>query len=566
MNTQDPFAAVRVSNQTKSIPKTIENDPFAAVRKLNAIESDTEDSPLKSWVRFALQAPQGALEMTGYGINTALQNLFGTGEALAELEELDDPYYQQQLREQFPTAPWENFKGIDREKYLQSVQEASESFPTIYNIGRILEESTGIPFTPKTDWQKKLRFAGSVGKATPGGAIQKISGSAIGSAAKSGLENIGVPEPISDIVGFGVGVGAGAKIPGEITVKTKPSGLKQRRFESLEKSRSVSPNKINQINEKLEQDFRNLSNKIVKESPIGETAENLANNPLYKRQSQELLNEAQNIADNLTGNISQDVYKKSIVQNSQKRVKGISPSEYDKNYSKYVKDSLSGIKTKKISAGQLVEQYRKNNASLREYFEPGSSKAVNNAKRDALLDQNRSIASIIEEKFPDSNLGKVFREGNERWSKIMDAEAVDGFVNELFKDGINYAKAKKLLDSEGYSFKFKRALGEEGYKNFEQLVQDFLTSERGYNMLRKAEQMQFKGIFSSFLPYLVSQDLGKATTGITLGKEAWRLIMNSMLDKPKIVLDLKKGVNYLKAGKISKAKKEFSKVKNQIVD
>ena len=95
-------------------------------------------------------------------------------------------------------------------------------------------------------------------------------------------------------------------------------------------------------------------------------------------------------------------------------------------------EAAENVIPENITYGELVEQYRDNNRSLGEYFEPGASKALNRAKKDVLLDQNRAIASVLEKTNPE--LSKVFKEGNERWSKIMDVEAIDSFVSDMFPE------------------------------------------------------------------------------------------------------------------------------------
>jgi len=170
----------------------------------------------------------------------------------------------------------------------------------------------------------------------------------------------------------------------------------ERQFENIKKPTEVSEKKIGQINQKLEKDFKEISDKIIKESPVGETFENLKNDLTFKQQSRELLDQSQEIANQLVKTVSKNIMKKELTDIAARKVKGFSLSEYDKSYLKFMKENSKDIIPKNITPGELVEQYRKNNASLSEYFEPGSSKALNRANEMPFLDYNRAIANVME--------------------------------------------------------------------------------------------------------------------------------------------------------------------------
>jgi hypothetical protein len=227
-----------------------------------------------------------------------------------------------------------------------------------------------------------------------------------------------------------------------------------------------------------------------------------------------------------------------------------------------MKEHMNEIVPEKMTAGELIEQYRKNNDSLTMYFEPGSSRAINYAKRDALLDYNRAIAKVIEKVDPE--LSAIFKEGNSRWTKIMDYEAVDSFVNEMFKEGMNYAKMKDFFNKKGYRKKFQRALGEEGFKQFEQLMKDILTTETPYKMLKVAKENGFGEFFSHALAFVVHPKIGKAWAIIDSARKGFRTIINRLLDKPKLVVDWKRGVDNLKKGNFKAAAKDFEALKAEI--
>ncbi len=508
----------------------------------------------KSSARTALQIPQGIAEATGPGIATGLMHMMGVGEAL-DPEEIEHIRMVSE-REGIP---------FDEEKYREAANQAGKYFPTVSNIGREIEERTGLPLEPKTKIQKMFRLGSTAGKFQPGTLGEKATAAVAAPIASQALQQTGLPEELSDIVGLGVGGVTGSKGPKvDIGKSTKPSGLTKRQFEGLKEPKEVSAGKIEQINQKLENDFKSISDKIIKESAVGETFENLKNDPSFKNESRELLNQAQVMADSIPGTLPSKGIKKEIADMAAKKTKGYSLSEYDKSYLNHMKESIDDIIPENVTHGELVEQYRKNNASLSEYFEPGSSKAQNRAKRDALLDNNRVIANVIEK--TDPKLSEVFKEGNARWTKIMDAEAVDSFVSELFTEKVNYKKMHDFFDKNGYDRIFKRALGEAGYKSFEQLMKDMLSSEAPYKMLKVAKEKGFMDLAKTVMAYKINPNLGYAKVSLDAGQYLWKSTINSLLDKPKLALTWKKGIDSLKKGNFKSADTEFKTLKGEILE
>ena len=519
----------------------------------------SEEEKVESWgkdfMRNVFQIPIGFAEGSISGILSNLFNLISTGEAL-------DP----EGIEGFKRAAEKSGLPFDEEAYKSAVNQISEYFPTPGNLARMGEEKLGLPLEAKTIPQQLLRLGSSAYKMQPGTTSQKATSAITTPLIKQGLEEIGVPRPISELIGLMGGQLTGSKVPKldiNIGKKTKPSGLTERGFESLNEKTKVSEKKLNQINEKIEKDFKEISDKIINESPVGETFENLKNNKAFKEESRELLSQAQEIADTITNKVSSKDIKKSIVDKAKKEIKGYANSEYDTNFNNHIKNELKNIPEGEVSASQLVEQYRKNNERLSEYFEPGASKASNRAKRDAILSHNRSIADILEKSFPESNLSEVFKEGNSRWTKIMDAEIIDSLINDIFDGKINYKKVDKYFDDNNYSRIFKRSLGEKGYKDFTQLMKDLGESENAYKMLKIAEKKGFTELANIGLSFIIHPTFGKVKFALDTTKKAFKMTTNALLDKPKLAINWKKGIEALKKGDFEVAQKEFEILKNQ---
>lgn len=140
------------------------------------------------------QVTQGLAEFTGPGMTASLVNFLGTGESLAELDELEERLPE--LKKRFPHLKWP--EKIDREKYMEAVHTASNTFPTVANIGRMLEEQTGVPLEPKSQLDRFIRFSSSIGSLKGGGIPEKTMAGLKGGVAKEALEEAGLPEPAAD--------------------------------------------------------------------------------------------------------------------------------------------------------------------------------------------------------------------------------------------------------------------------------------------------------------------------------------------------------------------------------
>lgn len=539
----------------KNVNPNLKKYGFQAAQPSTESYEQEEEGLFSHLGRTAGAAATGYASGTPYGIASNLLQLLAMGE-------LYDPEGLSQLR----LAAEQQGIPFDEEKYMEAAQQILGGIPTPSNLARMAEEQTGLPITAKEDYQKLIELGATAGRATPGAISQKATGAVVSPTVSHGLQEAGVPEQFADPLGLLVGGIGSTKVPEAdigIGIARKESGLPTRKFEKVKEPRTVSEKKLDQINTKLESDFKEISDKIISESPVGETFENLKENPTYKQESRELLNEAQNIADAIPGHIESKLIKKAYADMASKKVKGFALDEFDKSYLKFMKESIEDVIPEKISHGELVQQYRKNNRGLSEYFEPGASKALNRAKKQALLDQNRAIADVIEKSEPE--LSKVFKEGNERWSKIMDAETVDSFIDDLFSEKVNFKKLHDFFDKSGYDFTFKRALGEKGYKNFELLMKDMLQSETPYKMLKVGKQKGFfKDAVETGTAFLVHPFLGKGKLAYAAGKKLYKSAMNAMLDKPQLTVTWKKAIDNLKKGKFAEAEKQFEALRGEV--
>ncbi len=528
--------------------------PQGSAFERRAKKTEKPESFGKSSLRTAYQIPSGIAQAATYPAD--ILQMMGTSEAL-------DPEFLEHLR------GIHEREGIpfDEDEYLQQVQNASSYFPTQGNIERIVEEETGAPLQPKNKLQKSLKLGATAGKLSPGSLAQKGTAAIAAPSISQLSQKVGVPEPLSDILGLAGSGYAASKVPGELKIgaETKPSGLTTRRYEKLKNPKEVSSKKIQKINEKVESEFRNITNNILEKSPINETYSSLKNDTGFKQQSREAFKDVSRLAEEIPEKISTEKIGKELVNQAfKKKGTGFSPSEYDKAHEKFVKTFIKETPKQEVSAADLVTQYRKNNEALSEIYEPGQSFAYNRAKRQALSDYNKSIAATIEKEFPDSEFSNLFKTTNKKWSEIMDAESIDKFMDKLFDGKIKFEKGKQFFDKEGMTVPFKRALGEKGFKDFEQLMKDLMSTEQASKMMKVAESKGFSDLASTGLSYLIHPSLAKAKVGAGIVKGTYRKIYEALLDQPQLAVTWDKGVKAFKKGDFLKAEKEFNILKEKV--
>lgn len=520
----------------------------------DSFKAPEEDSTLKSIGRSIYQPIAGALSKLTYPAN--IVQMIGQGEALSEYSDLEERIPE--LQKLFPNAPWENFKGLDKEKYMEAVQAAGDIFPTQQNIERGVESLTGLPLTPQNKAQELLRMGGAAAAFRPGSIGEKATAAIATPIVKEGLDIAGVPEPISEIAAYGIG--GLTPTPSISKAAPKGSGLATRGFEKLTKNVKVGPDRFTAITEAVENDFKGIADKMLDESM---TFRAMKENPTeFKNKVSNLFDDVSKLSENVEGTVDAGKLRSDFRRKMNSRDKvGISPDQYEKSYLKEARILHKDIpEMGDLSAKQLVEQYRKNNKTLTEIFEPGKSRAFNRAKADALVDYNRSIAELIESKYPDTEFSKLFKFSNKRWSEIKDIEAIKSFNDSLFEGKIKYEKGANFYKNNRVSAPFKRILGEEKFKEYTNLMDDLMSQEQAYKYVKKAEAGGLKDFAKDGLAFLVSPQLAKAKFALKLGQQ----LHNSLLDKPQIIVKWKSAIDSVKKSDFKRAGTLFTEIKKDI--
>ena len=546
---ENPFLKQLQTSQNIEAPQdsTTQQNPFLG--QLKGKQFEPRESFAKSGVRTLAQPLLGLAKRVTWPADVF--QMIGTGEALSELDELEERIPE--LKKKFPSAPWENFKGIDREKYMQAVEAAASLVPTQENAEKLIEEALGIPLRPKTGTQKALRLAGTAAGFRPGGLAEKGTAAVVAPTTTKILEKAGLPEPIAETVGL---VTSGAAPSPSISKVTKPSGLSARRFEGVTKPTKISAPRHEKITESVEKDFKKIADQLLEKN---KTYSAMKEDSLFKEKIGDLFEKVESLAEEIPETASTSDLRESFRSRAKERTgKGISPNEFERSYRKEYRQISKELPYGKFPAQKAVDQFRKNNQSLGELFEPGKSSAANRAKKEALLDYNRSIEDVIKKTYPDSEFKKLFEFTNKRWKEINDLESIQEFMDNIFKGKINYKEAKKLFsDKKGYVSKpFKDSLGEQRFKDFKTLVEDLLSTEKGYSMLKKAEQAGFSDLVKYGTPYLISPKLGALHTFSSAARKG----MQMTLGNPKIAIKWKNALDNLKRDSFKQAEEDFKEL------
>lgn len=190
-------------NWSVGIPNKIE---VSGTKKDDIIQE--EENGLMQFSRSALQIPLGILQKVSWPLDVA--QMLTIGSSLAGFDEVETDLAR--LKERFPMYDWP--EKLDREQWMKNTALQAEYFPTQHNFEKSIEHHYGIPLEPKQWWDKLLRLGSMAQAFAPKDWSSRLAAAVEAPAVSAGLQAVGVPEGVSDIVGLlysGVaGAGAGA--------------------------------------------------------------------------------------------------------------------------------------------------------------------------------------------------------------------------------------------------------------------------------------------------------------------------------------------------------------------
>jgi len=500
--------------------------------------------------RYALQPFVGAAEVTGPGIAASIWDLLGSGEALSALEEFDQNRMEE-LKQKFPSAPWENFKGIDKEKYMQSLQEARQTLPTVSNIASFLERTTGAPLEAHNRIQRLLRLGGGGAKLRPGSVKPKAIAGITAPVVSAGAEALGAPEPLADVIGL-----AASQIVPEVGAEyiTKESGLPTRWYESISKERDLSPRQYRLVKDAVEKDVRTITDQLI--TSRNKTASAIKTSPDFLAQLEDGFDQVANLAKNIKTPINPQILKNNYRKMFSRRPsKGFIKGDYDKAYRKEFKNLFDQIPIDQpLSFTDALETFRETNKTLRQMWKPGESKAVNRGKLDAYIDLNRAISDTFKDVEPTSNFNKLFKETNKAYSDVQKLDTINSYFDDIFSgEKLNFRKARQIYNDPEVKEAFNGLIGKEGYDQMKDVMTDFISTEKANSLLKKAEAVGFKNMGRYVKRWIFSPVWAK----FSAVKDVMKYSANETLASQRFRLTWKSAMNNFKSGNFAKAEQDF---------
>lgn len=438
------------------------------------------------------------------------------------------------------------------------------------------------------------RIVGQGAEAVGGAAALGVPGAgllpiALGGTTGQGLREAGAPEWAAIAADLIISADPRNLVRNIFSPATSSSGLTQRGFSQVTTPTKVSEGTKRAIVQNLEDDFKQVSNRIL---GTQESVQAIRNNPGYRQQ----LNQDFQKVESLAAQIPETINTKEIQASFNNQVKtqpyrGYADSEFEKAFqrqSKAVNRSLQvtpettrtstlldqygnpikqtiPARGKEVSVSDIVGQYRKNNQQLTEYFEPGKSGAVNRAKKAALLEHNKAITNTLEKKFPNSEFVNTFKKSNANFEKLMQYEYVDEQIGKAFTDNkINFKQLSKQLDNPAFQRNLKGLVGESMQKEYNGLMREFISLEDPYKLLRAARK---KGLAENLItyaaPYLFGPKVGGIATALKLGAYGYKNLQEYILQRPVLIKNWRQGIINFKKGNYPAAIRAFQEVERQ---
>ncbi len=558
--------------------------------------------PLQTQItRTAAQVPQALLQMTTPGLVAEGLNVFGKGEALAGLEEDFSPERIAHLKQTFPSAPWEEFEkkypthDVFKQKYLEGLEAAQKTFPTVSNIASAIEKSTGIPLEPKSDLDKTIRFISEIASIKPGAATQKVGAGLKAESMKNLLETVGVPKGVSDALAayFGLrtktpevkvhpaekpkkpiqkeepifpergappapGAPSGAGPSPTEEIERLPSGLsKPRAMESTTtKFATINPERQKYAIKNLNEEATQLTKKSVeKHLPL---AEEIKKGTDFQTSFDKEFEQLSTIAKKYNPEIDITPISR-LLSETRSKYKGI-PSPH-KDVIKIKNEMKRFAKNPQTGMYNLLKIYRSNNRKQRDIFETSRLTGKQQEYSDFLSAFNRAISKSFSETLPaDSAWVSRFLKNNKDYKKYIDTKTAMRLLEPLLEGQITSARINALARDPRLHKKLELSMGKAGAAEVIQIAKDLKASRESIKNLPKEKVHALDAVFpiGFLIPFL------KIPTLIYKGVKFSRSLYGYWLSSPAKRKAVDSAVKALSEGDVSAYKTATETLKEDI--
>lgn len=396
-------------------------------------------------------------------------------------------------------------KGLTRAAQIigagqeQEYPQPGESISEQPNISEQIPFPTSESIGKKIGYQEPNTLAGRYGKAifsnvgsaiplvaaSPAAAIPALSSTIAGGIAGQTARELGAPESLAAAADIASTIGSGIGMSQKLS---KPSGLTARRFEDIEKRMKISPSQYESIKSKVETESKDLIENLFSKNPVYEEMKQTPEKFFENLDSG--FERVKNLANVMPITTTGDRIQNSLLKRfSEKKFPPITMGEKAKSYNDQMTKIYSEIdKDQKFGLDEIIDQFRHNNKDLKGYFESTKSGAMNEGKKEALLDYNRALSDEIHNRVPNSSLDKLFQNTNKRFSDSMNINKTDDFIDSVFKENkIDYSKIKEYFKDKELKRSISQTFGKETEDEFSKLMKDVLSQEKGMRKLRPSE-------------------------------------------------------------------------------
>jgi hypothetical protein len=417
-----------------------------------------------------------------------------TGGGLSNMREIEEAFHKAG-------------QPFDRDEYIKSVYDYAENIPTQEMVENVIKEKTGIDLAPQGLLGKGSRKAGEILALRPSNLISSpgraITGAVGGAGAATGLHELGVPEPIADIIGFGASglahiKGAPAALSKEAQTLQDISGKHGlRELQGLQRETPpakalASPERQQKAVKELSETSKAAIDKVIEgEIPVsrlrkmGVNLEDAYNVAFSKSENQAAQLDSVGAKvkfDNSLDFIKSEINKikksapslsstdKVVIRELKKQYKGLTnapPPPPKTTLLGPTGQPLSvpkvGRSSKLATPTQSLDQYRNFNEEVKDIYRKPKFTGSESRIKDIYGKLNKHLIQDIEQTSPE--LANDLKAANKIFSQTSDLNTVEGILEKAFKDGYNPKKLANIIDNKSNKSFLTRALGKDAVKD-----------------------------------------------------------------------------------------------------
>lgn len=363
---------------------------------------------------------------------------------------------------------------LNYEAFTQGSDKVINKIPALSSLIDGLAKNTSIDLHPQSELEKVLRLAGNAGY-FPKTLGNKILSSVLGAGLFETQKQLGVPEPVAELTSL---LGSTA-LPGLLQGKVKKfdSGLTKRNLQKINKSTSMTPTQKEKLLQTLRQEGQDLSQDLLEK--YFPQYQEITQNPGF---IQALEKDFEDIANTFSTASHKSLPTRDLQDKLRKLMhKEMTSSLYkdpgQKTYLKTMQEAIKDLHNQPtFSTADLLNQYRRNNLSLKNYYDSTLSSLQNKANKKALLDQQQAIKELLQEAYAeDPKVFKKFLNTNASYENVKSLEKISSSFDKAMSSSDPSHNMNKLLNDKRFNETLLKSMGKTGADQFKTLIKDYTT-------------------------------------------------------------------------------------------